>query len=42
MTTHQAVVRLVAKMERKGQAIVRLRKVGWWLKDELIQALEIW
>jgi hypothetical protein len=42
MTTHQAVVRLVARMERNKKAIVRIRKVGWWNKSELMRRLEIW
>lgn len=35
MTSHQAVLRLVMKLERKKQNGVDLRKIGWWHRGDL-------
>lgn len=42
MTSHQAVLRLVMKMEQKRQAGVELRKVGFWPRDTIERQLQVW
>ena len=42
ITTHQAVCRLVAKLERKRQVGVDLRKIGFWARGVLEKQLQVW
>jgi hypothetical protein len=42
VTTHQAVLRLVLWMERRGQWGVELRKIGFWMRRELEAKLKVW
>ena len=42
MTSHQAVLRLVIKMERKKRWYVELRKIGGWHISDLQKQLGVW
>jgi hypothetical protein len=42
MTSHQAVCRLVAKLERRQQVGVDLRKIGFWTRGLLEKKLQVW
>lgn len=42
MTSHQAVLRLVMKMERKRQVAVELREIGFWPRISLERRLRVW
>lgn len=41
VTTHQAVLRLVLWMERRGKWQVELRKIGYWLRYDLEKKLRV-
>jgi hypothetical protein len=42
ITSHQAVLRLVIKMERKKRWYVELRKIGGWHISDLQKQLGVW
>jgi hypothetical protein len=42
MTTHQAVLRLVVKLERQRRFFVDLRKIGGWHISDLQRQLGVW
>lgn len=42
MTTHQAVLRLIVRLEKKGRWYVELKKIGGWHITDLQRKLEIW
>lgn len=42
MTSHQAVVRLIVKLQTKKRWFVELRKIGGWHITDLQRQLELW
>jgi len=42
LTSHQAVVRLIVKLERRKRFFVELRKIGGWHVSDLQKQLEVW
>lgn len=42
MTTHQAVLRLVVKLQAKKIWFVELKKIGGWHITDLQRQLEVW
>lgn len=42
MTTHQAVLRLIVRLEKRKRWFVELRKIGGWHLTDLQRQLEVW